>query len=105
MGRIVTACFKPNEGSTTDLLSLLKSHLSYLRERGLATNREPITMKSENGTIIEIFEWVSDEAVAIAEQDEGVLKLWAQFSEISEYVPIGILEETNNIFSGFTACN
>ena len=105
MGIVVTACFEPNEGKTDELLEVLKGHLPLLQAKGLATERDSMTVISLNGTVIEIFEWASEEASHQAHVDEDVQKIWNRLGEIGRYVPIGTLEEAAHPFSGFHACD
>ena len=105
MGIIVTACFKPNEGKTDELLEVMSGHLPLVQSKGLATERDSMRMISLDGTVIEIFEWASEEASQKAHVDEDVQKIWGRLGEIAEYVPIGGLEEAVHPFSGFHACD
>jgi hypothetical protein len=59
MGSISVACYKPRPGCEEALLELVRNHLLPLRAQGLVTERTPIVMRTANGTIVEIFEWVS----------------------------------------------
>ena len=45
-------------------LELVRNHLPPLRAEGLVTDRAPILMRTADGTVVEIFEWVSQEAIA-----------------------------------------
>ncbi len=91
MGVIVIACFKPKEGKESLLLEAVKEHLPILREEGLITDREGIVMRSGDGSILEVFEWKSEEAIDKAHTNESVLKLWKKFEEACEYIPVGKL--------------
>jgi hypothetical protein len=71
MGSISVACYKPRTGKEEALLELVRNHLPPLRAEGLVTDRIPIVMRTESGTIIEIFEWVSKEAIAGAPLQSG----------------------------------
>jgi hypothetical protein len=44
-------------------------------------------MRSADGTIIEIFEWVSQEAIAGAHSNSAVLALWKRFEAVAELHP------------------
>lgn len=101
MGVIVIACFKPKEGKTDLLLEAVKEHLPVLRKEDLITDREGIVMRSGNGSIIEIFEWKSEDAIEKAHSSKSVLKLWEKFEEACEYIPITNIEEAKGLFPGF----
>lgn len=105
MGVIVIACFKPKDGKNDLLLETVKEHLPVLRQEGLITEREGIIMSSKDGSIIEVFEWKSEESINKAHTNESVLKLWKKFEEASEYIPLGNLEEVKNMFPGFKPVN
>jgi hypothetical protein len=59
-------------------------------------------MESENGTIIEVFGWKSREALELAHQNKAVQKMWAQFAEVCEFIPVGNVDESKELFSEFT---
>jgi hypothetical protein len=101
MGKIVIACYKPKENKTTALKALMKTHLPRLREQGLVTAREPIMMEAADGTIVEIFEWLSEEAIQNAHKNPAVLQMWGEYTEVCDYAPVGSLPEAGNLFSGF----
>jgi len=64
MGSISVACYKPRAGCEEALLELVRNHLPPLRSEGLVTERPSIVMRTADGTIVEVFEWVSQEAIA-----------------------------------------
>ena len=66
MGRIVIACYKPNPGQNVALRRLMPTHLTRLRAEGLVTDRASMTMEAEDGTIVEVFEWKSKQAIDAA---------------------------------------
>ncbi|HWO50244.1 MAG TPA: hypothetical protein VNN23_01495 [Ornithinibacter sp.] len=76
MGRVVIACFVPKAGRERDLHELSRSHVPRLRAEGLASEREPIIAVAADGTVIEVFEWVSAEAIATAHQSATVRAMW-----------------------------
>ena len=69
MGRIVIVCYKPKSGKEKELEGLSKTDIDRLKKENLVTNRQPIIMKSQDGCIIEVFEWKSKEAIEQAERD------------------------------------
>jgi hypothetical protein len=102
MRRIVIACYKPKPGKSPALEELMKTHLSTLFAEGLVTSRASIMMKAEDGTIVEVFEWKSKEAIEKAHTNPAVLAMWAEYERVAEYVPIGTVPEANQLFSEFT---
>ncbi|MFD2564689.1 hypothetical protein [Aquimarina rubra] len=105
MERIVIVGYKPLNGKEKELKELSKSHWKTLHRLGLVTDREPILMEAENGTVIEIFGWISKQAMEQAHSNPKVLKMWGEYSKICEYVPIGKIKETESLFSEFTPIN
>ena len=102
MGRIVIVAYKPKPGRMADLLALTAEHLPTLRGLGLITQRLGIAMQAADGTVVEVFEWASAEAIASAHSNTGVLSLWQRYAEVCDYVPVGSLPEAANLFSEFT---
>ena len=105
MERITIVGYKPFKGKETELLELIKTHWQELNEENLVSQRKSIIMKSSNGTIIEIFGWKSKEAIELAHSNPVVQKMWTEYSEVCEYIPISDLEESSNLFSEFTPIN
>jgi hypothetical protein len=101
MGSISVACYKPKPGQEQALLELVRNHLPPLRGQGLVTDREPIAMRAANGTIVEVFEWVSPEAIARAHQNPVVLDLWKKFEAVCEYETPANVSEFQNMFAHF----
>jgi hypothetical protein len=101
MEHIVIVAYKPKPGKTNALKQLMKTHLPILRQEGLVTNRESIMMEAEDGTIVEVFEWLSDEAIQQAHKNPEVIKMWGQYAEACDYVPLNTLNEANAMFAGF----
>ncbi|WP_183576685.1 putative quinol monooxygenase [Mucilaginibacter sp. X5P1] len=103
MGRIVIVGYKPKPGKAEALKALMKTHLPRLRQEGLATDRESILMEAADGTIVEVFEWVSAEAIQNAHKNPVVLQMWGEYAEVCDYVPVGSLTEAGSLFSDFTS--
>jgi hypothetical protein len=101
MGSISVACYKPKPGCEQALLDLVRNHLRPLRAEGLVTERAPIVMRTADGTIVEIFEWVSPEAIAGAHKNPVVLELWKRFGEVCGYETPSKLAEFQNMFAHF----
>lgn len=101
MGSISVACYKPRPGREAALLELVRNHLPSLRAEGLVTERLPIVMRTADGTIVEIFEWVSQEAIAGAHTNPMVLELWKRFEAVCWYETPSNLPEFQNMFQHF----
>jgi hypothetical protein len=81
----------------------MKTHVPRLRAAGLATARESIVMKAKDGTVIEVFEWESKEAIESAHTNPVVQAMWKEYSDVCDYVPLGSLDETKQMFADFEA--
>jgi hypothetical protein len=101
MGVIVIVAYRPKPGKEPLLLELTKEHLRILRGQDLATERSPYAMKAHDGTVIEVFEWKSKEAIAAAHTNPVVLKMWERYSEACEIVPLASVKECGDMFAGF----
>src|ERR1700704_2016432 len=103
MGRFVIVAYRPLPGKEQRLLELTREHLPILREQGLATDRPSYVMKSVDGTIIEVFEWKSAEAIAAAHQNPVWQAMCARYSDVCEYISLDNLSESKNMFAEFDA--
>ena len=102
MGSISVACYKPRPGCEEALLELVRDHHSVLSGLGLVTERAPIVMRTADGTLVEVFEWISQEVIAGAHSNPGVLALWKRFEAVCWYETPSNLPEFQNMFSHFT---
>jgi quinol monooxygenase YgiN len=100
--RIVIVGYKPLPGKENALIKLIATHVPRLREEGLVSEREAITMQAKDGTILEVFGWVSKEAIEKAHTNPVIQKMWAEFSAICEYIPGSNVEEMQQLFSEFS---
>lgn len=105
MSVIVIVGYKPKPGKEADLEQLMKSHHSILKAENLVTERDSIIARAKDGTIIEIFEWVSSEAMQSAHENKKVLAMWQQYEAVCKYVPIAKVPESSELFSGFIPLN
>ena len=105
MGIIVIAGYKPKPGKGGALKELMKTHLPRLKAENLVTGRESIMMEAADGTILEVFEWLSAEAIQSAHTNPAVLEMWGEYAEVCDYVPVGSLPEADNLFSSFKPVN
>ena len=88
-------------GKNAELKELIKGHLAILIKENLATTRPPYVMQAADGTYLEVFEWVSKEAVESAHNNPAVLKMWADFSAVSDYRNLSQLSEASDLFAHF----
>lgn len=101
MGRFVIAAFRPKAGMQAQLRAVVRKHWDVLKDRGLVTDRPRYAMQAGDGTVLEVFEWRSAEAVEQAHHDPAVRALWAEFDAVCDYVPLAVLAEAQHPFSEF----
>jgi hypothetical protein len=101
-GRLVICAFKPKSGLQDELLSVVEKHWRILKAEQLVTDRPRSAMQAADGTIVEVFEWKSAEAIEKAHHNPVVLALWKEFEAACEYIPLASLPESLHPFSEFT---
>ena len=101
MGRMVIVAYRPRPGKDAMLLELTREHLAILRSQGLATERPSYAMRAADGTIIEVFEWESQEAIRAAHTNPVVLQMWKRYEEACEYVSLTSVKECSDMFAEF----
>jgi quinol monooxygenase YgiN len=100
-GQIVIVAYRPKPGKETELLNLVRSRVPTLLKEGLVTDRAPVIMRARDGTIIEVSEWKSQEAIDAAHKNPNVLAMWDKFFAICDCVPLNTLAEAKEMFAGF----
>ena len=100
-GVCAIVAYRPKPGKGDEVLTLVRSRVPNLRREGLVTNRQPVIMRSRDGTIIEVSEWKSREAIDAAHKNPNVLAMWNKFFAVCECVPLNTLAEAQEMFAGF----
>jgi quinol monooxygenase YgiN len=103
MGRMVIACYRAKPGKEPALYAAVEKHIGVLEAEDLVTGRGSFVMRAEDGTIVEVFEWRSAEAVDAAHSNPAVQALWAEFAEACDWVPLASLPEAQQLFAEFEA--
>ena len=103
MGRIVIVAYRPKRGKERALLETVGKHLDVLASEGLVTDRPASVMRAADGTILEVFEWRSAEAIEEAHANAAVQELWGQLAEVCDYVPLATLPEARELFAELDA--
>jgi hypothetical protein len=101
MGIIVIVAYKPKPGNAEALRQVMKTHIPILKKEGLVTDREPVAMEAADGTIVEVFEWLSGEAVQNAHKNPEVLKMWQAYFDVCDVIPLSSLSEASSMFASF----
>ena len=100
-GVVVIVAYRPKPGKVNDLIDLVRSRVPTLRKENLVTDRVPTIMRSRDGTIIEVSEWKSREAIDAAHKNPNVLAMWNKFFAICDCIPLKSLAEAEEMFAGF----
>jgi len=101
MGRFVIVAYAPKPGMTEALLAAVRKHLQVLRTENLVTDRPAYVMRATGGTIVEVFEWQSAEAIARAHSTPAVQALWGEFGAACDYRQLDSLAECHQMFAEF----
>jgi hypothetical protein len=103
MGRFVIVAYKPKPDKLQLLLEAVRDHLAVLRSQQLVSGRPAYVMQTGDGTVLEIFEWKSAEAIQQAHTNPAVQALWGRFADACDYVPLASLSESQQLFAEFDA--
>lgn len=98
---IVIVCYKPLPGKDEDLEAEVRAHVPTLRRLGMATERHAIAARAEDGTIVEMFEWVSGQAVERAHAHPEVLAMWKRFEACCTFGSLADLPRSREWFPAF----
>jgi quinol monooxygenase YgiN len=100
-GVIVIVAYRPKPGKENQTLELVRNRVPTLRKEDLVTDRVPTIMRARDGTIIEVSEWKSEDAIDAAHKNPNVLAMWNQFFAICDCVPLRTLAEAEEMFPNF----
>jgi hypothetical protein len=102
MGVIVIAAYRPREGGDARLRELIRGHVPALRAEGLITDRPVTLMRSkEDGTYLEVFEWVDEDGSRKAHESPVVGAIWGAMMEVATFPSLGELAEAGGRFPHF----
>src|SRR6185312_10497642 len=99
--QVVIAMYRPKAGKLKELESLVQKHFPVLKEYGLTTDHAPFIGRSSDGTILEIFEWVSQEAAQSAHDHPAVAKIWEAMAVVCDFGSLEQIAEAKNRFPHF----
>ena len=100
-GIVCIVAYRPKPGHEKELLEIVRSRVPTLRKESLVTDRVPVIMRAKDGTIIEVSEWKSREAIEKAHRNPRVLAMWDKFFAICDCVPLKTVPEAETMFAGF----
>ena len=105
MGRFVIVAYRPKPGRAAALDAVVADHLRVLRAEGFATDHPASVMRATDGTIVEVFEWASADAIEQAHGSPAVGALWARFGAACDIVPLASLPEVTQLFAEFDSAS
>jgi len=100
-GIVVIVAYRPKPGGEKELLEIVRDRVPTLRKEGLVTERVPVIMRAKDGTIIEVSEWKSHQAIEEAHQNPRVLAMWDKFFAVCDCEPQKTVAEAETMFAGF----
>jgi quinol monooxygenase YgiN len=100
-GVVCIVAYRPKPGCEEKLLEIVRTRVPTLRQEGLVTDRVPVMMRAKDGTIIEVSEWKSQQAIEEAHQNPRVLAMWDRFFAVCDCVPLKTVPEAEMMFAGF----
>ena len=101
MGRMVIVAYRPKPGKQQALETLMRHHHERLRAEGLVTDRLPALMRARDGTVLEVFEWLSAQAIAAAHNNAAVQQMWSEYAAVCDCVPVAEVPEAREAFAEF----
>jgi hypothetical protein len=98
----VIAAYRPKPGKDLELRKLVRQHRRTLDKAHLVTKRPTLVLRApSDGTVLEIFEWVSAKAADEAHQNPDIREMWNKFALIADFVPLSEIQEAGKPFSHF----
>ena len=91
-----------SEENQTKLLEILKKHIPTLRKYELISDSPAFMLQSENGTIIETFEWKDEKAKQVAHEHPAIRTIWGEMEGICEFPTLSDLPESKKRFPNFS---
>jgi quinol monooxygenase YgiN len=100
-GVVVIVAYRPKPGKEDAILAIVRERVPFLHKEGLVTDRVPVIMRARDGSIIEVSEWKSREAIDAAHKSKNVFALWSRFFDVCDCIPLKDLAEAQEMFAGF----
>ncbi|GLX70344.1 hypothetical protein [Paenibacillus glycanilyticus] len=98
---IAFALYRPHAGKEKELHAIVKEHGPALIQEGLITELPVLKLEAEDGTVIEIFEWKSEESMHQAHKSPVIWPIWERMMEVAEMTGLGSLKEAGHPFPNF----
>jgi hypothetical protein len=101
MRQIALILYSPRKDREQELVEMLQNNIPVMRKLGLITDREQILARTKDGSIIQLFEWKSEESQDQAMAHPVVQEMWLKVGNISEFQKPAAVAEFNEVFSMF----
>jgi hypothetical protein len=99
--QVVIAVYRPKPGKISALDALIQRHFPTLERYGLTSSQKPYIGRTDDGMIVEIFEWASAEAARKAHDHPAVAKIWEAMAVVSEFGTLQHLPNASKPFPHF----
>ncbi|NOT40482.1 MAG: hypothetical protein HOP13_08320 [Alphaproteobacteria bacterium] len=100
----VIAAYRPKPGKDEALRKLMREHRRTLADAHLVTAKQPMILRARSdGTLLEIFEWVSPKAADEAHRHAPVREMWNKLAAVADFVALSDIAEAGKAFSHFEA--
>lgn len=103
MGVHVVVVYAPKPGSEAALEKEIADHVPTLRRLELATDNPSLALRAPDGAIVEVFEWVSRDAMESAHDQPEVKAMWERFEACCTYARLVDLPNAGELFAEFEA--
>jgi hypothetical protein len=98
----VIAAYRPKPGRAQQLRKLVRLHREALHAARLVTSKPTLLLRARSdGTLLEIFEWVSAKAADEAHQNPSIRAMWSKLAAVADFVPLSAVPEADKAFSHF----
>jgi hypothetical protein len=101
MRHIALILYSPRKDREQELVEMLQNNIPVMRKLGLVTDREQIIARTKDGSILQVFEWKSEDSQDQAMAHPVCQEMWLKVGNISEFQKPAVLAEFNEVFSMF----
>lgn len=90
-----------SEENQKKLLEILQRHVPTLRQYELIDEAPAFLLQSEDGTLIELFEWKDEKAMHVAHEHPAIRTIWGEMEGICTFPSLQDLPEAKHRFPNF----
>lgn len=96
MGEVAIAVYRPKPGMGTRLREVVSRHYPAHLAGGFVTGQPAFVMRAASGTIVEVFDWPSQERKMAAHADPEMLQVWDAFEACARFPELAALAEAGH---------